>query len=106
MNGTMNTTTQANGKTAVPLTAPPSQQPPPHETAPPPPGLKREVASDPWIYRMVVGFLGLTAIITVVGLLVLEWHSTGTIPEGLIALGSATVGGLAGFLAPSPMSAN
>jgi hypothetical protein len=58
---------------------------------------------DKWIYRMVVGFLGLVVVLTVVGgfIIVLTGNSA-SIPEGIIAIGSAAIGALAGLLAPSP----
>lgn len=64
--------------------------------------------SDVWIYRMVVGALGLTVLIAIISAVVLaamsskEWAYT--IPDALVALGSASVGALAGLLAPSPTS--
>ena len=57
--------------------------------------------TDPIIYRMVVGSLGGVLIVVAVGLIVLAWVKA-DIPQGLIALGSAAVGALAGLLAPSP----
>ena len=60
--------------------------------------------SDAWIYRMVVAFLGFTVLVTVVGLIVLAATGKSPAPEGLVALGSAAVGALAGLLAPSPAS--
>ena len=63
--------------------------------------------SDVWIYRMVVGALGLTVLIAVIGALYLAAMSSPTwayaIPDALVALGSAAVGALAGLLAPSPL---
>ena len=59
---------------------------------------------DPWIYRMVVGFLGCTVLSTVLGGLLISAFSGGAISEVIIALGSAAVGALAGLLAPSPTS--
>jgi hypothetical protein len=59
--------------------------------------------SDRWIFRLVVAFLGLTVLLTVLGGFYLSIKTAATIPEGLIALGSAAVGALAGLLAPSPM---
>jgi len=50
---------------------------------------------------MVVLFLGLTVMATVVVVIVPLLNSR-TIPESLIALGSAAIGALAGLLAPSP----
>lgn len=60
--------------------------------------------SDRWIYRLVVSFLGFAVILTIVGGFILSFKTAATIPEGLIALGSAAVGALAGLLAPSPTS--
>jgi hypothetical protein len=57
--------------------------------------------TDPWIYRLVVGFLGTTILITMVGGVFLNQAST-ELPSGIIAIGSAAVGALAGLLAPSP----
>jgi hypothetical protein len=57
---------------------------------------------DPWIYRLVVLFLGSTVLCTVIGGLYLAGSSGADISPGLIALGSAAVGALAGLLAPSP----
>jgi hypothetical protein len=56
------------------------------------------------VYRMVVGFLGSTALLTVLGSFVLLWHEVASqkIPTGLVALGAACVGALAGLLAPTP----
>ncbi len=59
--------------------------------------------SDRWIYRLVVAFLGVTVILTILGGFYLSIKTAVAIPEGLIALGSAAVGALAGLLAPSPM---
>jgi len=58
---------------------------------------------DVWIYRMVVGTLGLIALIAIIGAIVLTMTSK-KIPDVLTALGSASVGALAGLLAPSPAS--
>ena len=57
--------------------------------------------TDPIIYRIVVSCLGAAMILTAFGLIALTWNNS-TIPEGLVALGSAAVGALAGLLAPSP----
>lgn len=58
--------------------------------------------SDPWVYRLVVGFLGTTVLGVVVGCIAYGLLKTGDLPSGLVALGSAAVGALAGLLAPSP----
>ncbi len=60
---------------------------------------------DPWIYRLVVSFLGAAALATVVGCLILAGFEA-DVPQGVVALGSAAVGALAGLLAPSPSGAN
>jgi hypothetical protein len=61
-------------------------------------------AVDKQIYLWVVVFLGSTALLTVLGsfLLMLCHPASHPIPTGLIALGSACVGALAGLLAPTP----
>jgi len=67
------------------------------------------LASDRWIYRIVVLSLGSTVLIVVAGAVVLAATHTGAgevkIPEVLTAIGSAAVGALAGLLAPSPTRA-
>ncbi|HRI04228.1 MAG TPA: hypothetical protein PLL77_10845 [Pyrinomonadaceae bacterium] len=65
-----------------------------------------EVASNPLqtdrlIYRMVVGALGLTMLLSLIGIFIMAFYGK-LIPEGAIALGSAAVGAVAGLLAPSP----
>jgi hypothetical protein len=65
--------------------------------------------TDPWIYRFVVLFLGSAVIITVAGGIFLT-YTGGTsqnfqMPQGIVAIGSAAVGALAGLLAPSPKQA-
>ncbi len=57
--------------------------------------------TDKWIYRMVVISLGLTVLISIVGLLIMSFYGK-LLPEGVVALGSAAVGALAGLLAPQP----
>jgi hypothetical protein len=59
---------------------------------------------DRWIFRLVVAFLGVAVLLTIIGGFYLSIKTAATIPEGLIALGSAAVGALAGLLAPSPMT--
>jgi hypothetical protein len=67
--------------------------------------------SDKWIYRIVVGALGVAILSCLVFSFLLMWHHVGsnangdvTIPEIFLAIGSAAVGALAGLLAPSPGS--
>jgi len=57
---------------------------------------------DRWLWRMVVGSLGLTVLIVVVGAIILSLKNVQDIPAILTAIGSAAVGALAGLLAPSP----
>lgn len=64
--------------------------------------LQSALQSDRLVYRMVVSFLGVAVVLTIVGGFYLSITTAATIPEGLIALGSAAVGALAGLLAPSP----
>jgi hypothetical protein len=86
------------------------------------PELQQEVAHDPsvlerlavpraqsradiWVYRLVVIALGLTALFVVAGVFVLKVlkGDSVTIPDALVAIGSAAVAALAGLLAPSPL---
>ena len=64
---------------------------------------KRLLPYDPWVYRIVVLILGLVALASLVGTIMLTIQDRST-PELLIALGSAAMGGLAGLLAPSPLN--
>ncbi len=57
--------------------------------------------TDRWIYRMVVGALSLTLVASLGGAIWLQANDK-AIPEILIALGTGTLGGLAGLLAPTP----
>jgi hypothetical protein len=62
--------------------------------------------SDTWIYRIVVSALGLAVLGSIGGAVYLAGQSPGaTTPEGIVAIGSAAVGALAGLLAPSPARA-
>ncbi|MDQ3331894.1 MAG: hypothetical protein M3552_14775 [Planctomycetota bacterium] len=57
--------------------------------------------SDVWIYRIVVISLGAALIITLLAASALAACEK-SFPEGLIAIGAAAGGALAGLLAPSP----
>lgn len=61
---------------------------------------------DPFSYRAVVMILGLVVIVVVVGGVVLAFKtadgSSLTLPDAVVAMGSAAIGALAGLLAPSP----
>jgi hypothetical protein len=59
--------------------------------------------TDRWIYRIVVMALGSTVVLSVVGGIGLGIVGH-PIPDGVIALGSAAVGALAGLLATPPHS--
>lgn len=65
----------------------------------------REIAeplrTDAWIYRMVVGFVGL-ALLAAVGAAIGLAARSREIPDFLVAVGSGALGALAGLLAPSP----
>lgn len=68
--------------------------------------VSRPLETDKWIYRMVVFFLGAVVLVTVIGGIYLT-SVGGTsqnfqIPQGIVAIGSAAVGALAGLLAPPP----
>lgn len=60
---------------------------------------KSTPASDRWTFRWAIWILGLVVVLTIVALRSL---STGQseIPDGLVAIGSAAAGGLAGLLTP------
>jgi hypothetical protein len=58
---------------------------------------------DVWLYRLIVGALGLTLVASVIGAITLAMSGQST-PEILVALGSAAIGGLAGFLVPSHLN--
>jgi hypothetical protein len=64
----------------------------------------KPLQSDVWIYRMVVGTLGLIGLVAVLGAILLTAMGRGgdQIPGVVTALGSAAIGALAGLLAPSP----
>ena len=65
--------------------------------------LARPLQSDKWIYRLVVSALGLVAIFVVAGVFILKAiDNQTTIPDALVAIGSAAIAALAALLAPSP----
>jgi len=67
--------------------------------------LSRPLESDKWIYRLVVCALGLTGLFVVVGVFTLKaLNNETTIPDALVAIGSAAIAALAALLAPSPMN--
>jgi hypothetical protein len=70
--------------------------------------IRTPLSTDNWIYRLVVVFLGLTILATVIGGIYLAILAKGQqgieLSQGIVAIGSAAVGALAGLLAPSPKS--
>ena len=56
---------------------------------------------DPFLYRLLVGGLVATILLVVGGAIALAWAGK-VLPDGIIALGGAAVGGLVGLLIPSP----
>jgi uncharacterized membrane protein YjjP (DUF1212 family) len=58
--------------------------------------------TDKWIYRIVVLALGFGVLSAMIGLIILSWKGVATVPDGIVAIGSAAVGALAGLLAPAP----
>jgi len=57
--------------------------------------------NDPWVYRLVVMFLGVALLAVIICYAVAPIYKA-TLPDGLIAIGAAAVGALAGLLAPAP----
>jgi hypothetical protein len=68
--------------------------------------LRSPLDTDKWIYRIVVGFLGLAILASLIFTFFLSVGSANPqelkIPDIFLAIGSAAVGALAGLLAPSP----
>ncbi len=60
---------------------------------------KLELEGD--IYRWVIKFLGIAIILVIIVVAILVGLGK-TVPDGIIAIGSAAVGAMAGILAPSP----
>ena len=58
---------------------------------------------DLFLYRLLIGGLITAILLVIAGVFVLAFYDK-PIPEGLIAIGSAAVGGLVGLLIPSPVS--
>jgi len=63
--------------------------------------LAEPLETDPWIYRIVVGTLGLAAILVVLGVIVLQLvHNSANVPDAMVAIGSASIAALAALLVP------
>jgi hypothetical protein len=60
---------------------------------------KSTPASDRWTFRWAIWILGLIVLLSIVAIWSLGLNEV-PIPEGLVALGSAAAGGLAGLLTP------
>jgi cytochrome bd-type quinol oxidase subunit 1 len=59
------------------------------------------VESDVWIYRIVVGLIGFTALVAVGGAIwIATIRGSQSVPDILTALGSGAIGALAGLLSP------
>jgi hypothetical protein len=63
--------------------------------------LAASLETDVWIYRTIVGALGLTMLCVVLGSVALVAFDK-AIPDVLVAIGTGAIGALAGLLAPSP----
>ena len=53
---------------------------------------------------MVIGVLGLAVLAVVIGGIILAVTTGKDVPQGILAIGSAAVGGLVGLLVPSPLA--
>ena len=71
---------------------------------------KSPLATDVWIYRIVVLALGITILSIIIGVLFLiasgKISEDKNVPTILTAIGSAAIGALAGLLAPQPNKGN
>jgi hypothetical protein len=61
---------------------------------------KSTPVSDRWTFRWAIWILGFVVLLTVGALWSLSINGTSNIPDGLVAIGAAAAGGLAGLLAP------
>ena len=59
------------------------------------------LASDVWLYRIIVATVGLVLLISVAGIIALSLEGKAP-PDVLVALVSAALGGLIGLLTPTP----
>jgi hypothetical protein len=63
--------------------------------------LSAPLDSDRWIYRIVVGALGLSAVGVVLGVFLLKAIDPATaIPDAMVAMGSAAIAALAALIVP------
>jgi hypothetical protein len=64
-------------------------------------GLSQPLESDKWVYRIVVAALGTSALFVVVGVFALKAiNATTTIPDAMVAIGSAAIAALAALIVP------
>lgn len=64
---------------------------------------KSALHTDVWVYRIVAFFLGAVVFTAIIGAIKLALNDIPTTPNIMTAIGSASVGALAGLLAPSPI---
>lgn len=65
--------------------------------------MENPTPKDIWLYRMIIAALGVTLVATVVGAIVLAITGRSA-PDAIVALGSAAIGGMAGFLVPTHLN--
>jgi hypothetical protein len=66
---------------------------------------RRTEVPDTFVYRVTVVVLGLAVLSVILAQLWITLaRGAGSIPDGIIAIGSAAIGALAGLLAPTPAS--
>src|SRR4051794_26057584 len=66
-----------------------------------------QLLPDNWVYRMVVGSLGVSILLVIIGIIILSLSSyqiDPTVSTLFTAIASGSVGALAGLLAPQPKS--
>lgn len=56
-------------------------------------------ASDRWTFRYAIWILGSVVLFSIIGMIALTFGGK-SVPEGLVSIGSAAAGGLAGLLSP------
>ena len=64
--------------------------------------LSRPLESDLWIYRIVVGTLAFSILAVIVASTVIVLTQEADVPDVLVAIGTGSIGALAGLLAPVP----
>jgi hypothetical protein len=63
---------------------------------------RRSEIPDTFVYRATVIVLGVSVVTVVIAQFTLALRGQASIPDGLIAIGAAAIGALAGLLAPTP----